>query len=195
MMPDRHPDSIGRLKIKKVKARSKKEKLKIRLAVGFGIFVVLGLLLSTQYRVTRFSLFQAKPISIYAILNDLGQWKNWAPWMTNDPGIIITLGEIKTGVGASQSWVGKNGEGSMTITQSSPESGIDFNLSLDDGSYPSKDSIRYSDVSGKTYVTWTVNGHVAIPVVGGYWALLMEPIAGSMLDQGLFRLQEVIAKR
>ena len=83
----------------------------------------------------------------------------------------------------------------MTITQSSPESGIDFNLFLNDGLYQSKASMRYSKVSGKTYVTWAVEGNVAMPVVGGYWALLMEPIAGSMLEKGLFRLQGVVVKR
>ena len=195
MMSIIDPDSIGKLRVIRVKVRSKKEKLRIRLSIGIGIFIVLGLLLSTQYRVTRFSSFQAKPLSIHAYLNDLNQWKDWAPWIINDPGTIVTLGDIETGVGASQSWVGKDGEGSMTITQSSLENGIDFNLSLNDGLYQSKASIHCKKVNGKTYVTWAVEGNVAMPVVGGYWALLMEPIAGSMLEQGLVRLKEVVVKR
>ncbi|MCH8311805.1 MAG: hypothetical protein IID17_02330 [Nitrospinae bacterium] len=44
----------------------------------------------------------------------------------------------------------------MTITQSSPESGMDFNLSLNDELYQSKASIRYRKISGKTYLTWAV---------------------------------------
>lgn len=188
------PDSIGRLKIKRVRTRSRKKKFRIRLAVGIGFFFALGLLLSTEYRVTRFILLPAKPLSIHATLNDLNQWKDWAPWMVNDPGAVVTMGDIESGVGASQSWVGKGGEGSMSITQSSAENGIDFHLSLKDGLYQSKASIRYRKVNGKTYVTWTVKGHVALPVVGGYWALIMEPIAGSMLEQGLVRLKKVVAK-
>lgn len=192
------PDSIGKLKIIRVKRKSKKEKLITRLALGIALFIILSFLLSTKYLVTRVVFIpnnqKSPPANLYANLNDLNQWQYWAPWIIDDPSVIISLGEIRSGVGASQSWVGKNGKGSMTITKSSPDRGIDFNLSLNDGLYQSKTYIHFQKNRGKTYVTWTENGKVSLPVIGGYLALLMEPIAGSMLEQGLAGLQYVVTK-
>lgn len=163
--------------------------------MGFGIIIVLGLILSTQFRVLRFGLLQTDPISIHAYLNDLNQWKEWAPWFINDPNMVVTRGDVENGIGAHQSWAGKDGKGSLTITQSSPDNGIDFTLSLNDGLYRSKSSIHYQNTNGKTYVSWTVDGNVVMPVFGGYWALMMEPIVGSILELGISRLQEIVVKR
>ncbi len=193
-MPRKDPDSIGRLKVINVKKKSRKEKIRILFVLGIAIFFGLAFFLTCEYRVTRFGFLETESKYLHAALDDLNQWQYWAPWIVDDPGKMVSLGEIESGVGASQSWSGKGGDGSMTITRSSPEYGIDFNLSLYDGMYQSKSSIHYQKVKGRIYVTWTEEGKVVMPVVGGYWALLMDPIAGSRLERGLNELKRVVAR-
>ena len=95
------------------------KKLGLALAVLIVLFIVAGLFLPTQYTVTRTQVIQAKPSAIHVHVNDLTKWDAWAPWKDGDPSLVITQVKKTSGVGASQSWTGKDGNGSLTFTKSS----------------------------------------------------------------------------
>ncbi len=99
------------------------------------VFVVGGMILPTQYSLSRVIEIQAKPEAIHEYVGDLKKWDVWAPWKEEDPEIVTTYGEITSGVGASQSWMDNEGGGSLTLTQSSPEQGIEYDLFFDQGAY------------------------------------------------------------
>lgn len=168
------------------------KKFTIFFLVLLGIFIVIGLFLPTEYAVTRTQVIKSKPVAIHAHVNDLTKWEEWAPWKDEDPTLAVTLGEIKSGVGASQSWVGKNGDGSLTVTMSSEQEGIDYDLSFSDGEYEGTAFIHYQDNGEKTEVTWTMEGDMAVPVVGGYLALSMDSTVGPMLQRGLTKLKNTV---
>lgn len=164
----------------------------IFLAAMVGILIAIGFFLPTHYTVTRSQLIQAKPASIHAHVNDLTKWDGWAPWKEKDPSLVVTLGEKKSGVGASQSWSGQAGDGALTITKSSENEGIDYDLSFSDGKYQCSAFIHYEDIAGSTQVTWTMEGDMVVPVVGGYLALTMDKTVGSMFQRGLAKLKRVV---
>ncbi len=171
------------------------KKFGIVLAALIGVFIVVGLILPTEYTVTRTEMIQAKPAAIHTHVNDLTQWDAWAPWKDEDPSLIITQGKIKSGVGASQSWVGKDGNGELTFTKSSEKEGIDYDLSFNDGAFKSTAFIHYRDLGGNTQVTWTMEGNMTVPVVGGYFAMTMDGMAGPMFERGLTKLKNVVEKK
>jgi len=171
------------------------KKFGILFAALIGIFIVVGLFLPTQYTVTRTQVISGKPAVIHAYVDDLTKWNGWAPWKDEDPSLTITLGDKTSGVGASQSWVGKDGNGSLIFTQSSPDRGIDYDLSFNDGMYKCSAFIHYRDLGGNTHVTWTMTGDMAVPVVGGYLALTMDSMAGPMFQRGLTQLKNVVESK
>jgi len=168
------------------------KKFGILLAVMVGIFIVVGLFLPTQYTVTRTQVIKAKATAIHAHVNNLAKWDAWTPWKDEDPSVVITLGKKKSGVGASQSWTGKDGNGALTITKSSKKEGIDYDLAFNDGMYKCTAFIHYRGLGGGTLVTWTMKGDMAIPVVGGYFAMTMDSMAGPMFRRGLAKLKNVM---
>lgn len=168
------------------------KKLGIFLVSPIVIFIVVGLFLPTQYTVTRTQMIEAKPAAIHSFVNDLTKWNAWTPWKDEDPSVVITQGKKKSGVGASQSWDGKDGTGSLTVTKSSKKEGIDYDLTFNNDALKSKAFIHYRDMGGNTQVNWTMSGDMEVPVVGGYLAMTMDSMVGDMFQKGLTKLKEVV---
>ena len=82
------------------------------------------------FRVERSTGIKAPPEKIFAILNDFKQWGAWSPWEKKDPAMKRNFGATTSGKGATYSWEGNKevGQGSMTITESTPSSKIALNL-------------------------------------------------------------------
>ena len=168
------------------------KKALVILASLIGIFILVGLFLPSQYTVVRTETIQAPPAIIHSHVNDLKKWEAWAPWKEEDPSLVVTIGTIDSGVGASQSWVGKDGNGSLTFTKSSPEQGIDYDLSFNDGMYKCEAFLHYDRQGEGSLVTWQMNGDMDIPVIGGYFATMMDSMAGPMFERGLTKLKKTV---
>lgn len=154
------------------------------------IIVVAGLFLPTSYTVERSITVDASPEEVHQHVGDLTKWDEWAPWKEEDPTIVVTRGDKTKGVGASQSWVGESGDGALTITKDSPEEGIEYDLVFEGGQYVCQSAVVYEELSkGETKVTWIMNGDMETPVIGGYFAILMDSMVGDMFDRGLQNLK------
>jgi Polyketide cyclase / dehydrase and lipid transport len=156
---------------------------------------VIGLFLPARYSVERSIVMSAAPDKVYKYVGDIKKWDEWAPWKEEDPSMVVTLGEKTSGVGASQSWVGDSGTGALTITESSPDSGIKYDLLFGGGAYECKGSISYYRMTdGDTRVTWAMSGDMGKSLASGYFALLMDTMVGDMFEKGLKNLKNVVEK-
>jgi hypothetical protein len=165
------------------------------LAVIIGIVVVVlvvGVFLPTEYSVTRSVEINADPEAVHLLVGDLKRWDDWTPWKEEDPTIEVEYGEKTTGVGASQTWAGESGDGSLTFTQCAPDTGIGYDMAFDQGELKSKGSILYRKNNASTTVTWSMNGDMSMPVIGGYFSLMMDNMVGPMFEQGLEKLKEKV---
>lgn len=154
------------------------------------LIVVVGLFLPTSYTVERSIVIDARPEQIHEYVGDLTKWDEWTPWKEEDPTIVVTWGEKTYGVGASQSWVGKSGDGALTITKDSPEDGIEYDMVFDGGTYVCESAMTYNTLpDGDTKVTWAMNGDMGTAVIGGYFALMMDSMVGEMFSRGLSNLK------
>lgn len=157
------------------------------------IVAVVGLFLPTTYRVKRSIVINAPPERVHEYVGNLSKWEKWSPWEEEDPTLIVTLGEKTSGVGASESWVGDNGDGAITITESSPSEGVNYDLLFDGGTYECAGSMTYEVLpEERTEVTWAMSGDMGKSVTGGYFALLMDFMTGNMFDKGLSNLKRVV---
>lgn len=166
--------------------------LVITLAVIVFVFVLIGLFLPTEYEVRRDVLIQAPIQTVHPFVDDLEQWTAWEPWREADPTIQVTLGDITQGVGASQSWTGDSGKGELTFTKSDPETGIAYDLTFDE-IYECKSQVTYhTEPDGSTRVEWSMTGDTGTPIIGGYFAMLMDSMVGPMFDNGLKKLKTAV---
>ena len=164
------------------------KKVLIGLAVVVLVVVLVGVLLSGDYTAERAIVIQAKPAKIHKLVGDLKRWDDWTPWKEDDPSVEVTLGEKTDGAGASQTWTSTDGNGSLTITASDEDKGIEYDFTFAD--WKSKGSIRYEQLDDATKVTWTMQGNVDVPVAGGYLALMMPTMIGASFDKGLTKLKQ-----
>ena len=156
------------------------------------LFIVIGIFLPKDYTVSRSVVIDASPQQIHPYLNNLNNWPKWSPWAENDPTLKVTVGDISSGIGASQSWIGKDGDGSLVITESSIREGIDYDLEFNKGQFRCKGIFEYIPEGQGTDVIWEMRGKVDTPVLGGYFAAKMDTWVGAEFEKGLQNLKEVV---
>src|SRR5580765_3667575 len=83
-----------------------------------------------SFRIQREASINAKPETLFALIDDLKAWQQWSPWEKKDPAMQRTFGAVTSGKGAVYEWLGdKNvGQGSMEIIESQPYSKIAIKL-------------------------------------------------------------------
>ena len=168
------------------------KKILIGLVVIIVILVVVGFLLPTEYEVNRYIVIDAKPSKIHDLVGDLKRWEDWMTWKDEDPSIEITFGKKTTGVGARQTWTGKEGVGEIVFTSSDSKRGVEYDMSFEQGRYTSLGSILYEEMGKSTRVTWTMKGDWPVPVVGGYMVLMFTPMIGKSFEESLGNLKSRI---
>lgn len=167
-----------------------------KLAIAFVLLVVLffvvGFALPKDYEFTRKITVQAPPERVHELVGELKRWDDWTPWKKVDPTVAVTFGPTTTGVGASQTWTGKDGGGRLVFSECDPRTGIVYDMAfIDDGQeLPSKGWVKYTPSGAATEVEWGMRGTMDMPVIGGYFAAMMgSMMAGPMFEQGLADLK------
>lgn len=110
---------------------------------------------------------------VYKNINDFKNWKHWGPWYELDSTIVATFPEKTSGIGASYSWTGKEGNGSMrtisTIENKEVIQQIDFGSGSTPEVYwklaPEQDSIKVTwgmrgENSFSEKIYWLLNGGI-----------------------------------
>ncbi|EDY84455.1 hypothetical protein VDG1235_4086 [Verrucomicrobiia bacterium DG1235] len=152
-------------------------------AIGVGLF------LSKDFVATREIVVKASPERVYSLIGDLNNWSEWGPWKDADESLEVSLGAKTTGVGASQSWVGADGDGRLVFTEADPSKGIVFDLFFNEDAFSNTSSITFAPVAEGLVVTWEMAGSVEAPIVGGYLARMMPGMVEPMFDDGLSKLK------
>ena len=157
----------------------------VALAVG------IGFLLPSEYELERSVTINAPAAVIHTYVNDLRRWDDWSPWREQDPTIVTTVGSVSSGVGASQSWDGDSGDGALTITSSSPDKGVDYDLEFYEGSVRAKAGLTYTAQDQRTVVTWYMRGDAGNDIMGRYFGLAIDSMVGPMFESGLTKLKHL----
>lgn len=163
-------------------------------SVLFLLAIAVGFFLSKEFTVSREVTIEASPEKVYALVGDLERWPEWGPWKDADAALEVTLGEQTSGVGASQSWVGTDGDGRLVFTEADPNKGVVFDLFFNEDAFANTSSITYERAGGGLLVTWKMSGSVPAPIVGGYLAWMMPDMIAPMFDDGLAKLKAAAEK-
>ena len=163
------------------------------IGIGFAlaalVVVGVGFLLPSSYTITRSVVIKAAPERVHTFTGQLDQWPRWTPWLRTDPTLVITTGDQDSGPGAHQSWQSKTGGGNMTFTRSQPDWGVAFDMTLGKEKRLSACSLQYRPIAQGTEVIWQMHGDSGLDIFGRYFNLMLDPLMGPLLEEGLTRLK------
>jgi hypothetical protein len=159
------------------------------------VFVIIVLAQPCEFKVSRSITVNAPANIVFAQVNDQRAWEKWSPWAKLDPNAKFTYEGPRSGVGAVAHWSGNSqvGEGSSTITESTPGKHITFRLDLVKPMQDTDMAEFTFTPSGKgTEVTWTMSGESGF--LGKAVGLIMncKKMVGEQFEQGLANLKTVV---
>lgn len=168
------------------------KRLLLALIIVLVLLAVVGFMIPNDYEVSRSIKINATKEEIHKYVGDLENWPSWSPWNEADPSIETIIGEKTNDVGASQSWTGKDGDGRLVFVKSDIDKGIGYDLFFMGDENKCYAEMVYNDAGENSVeVEWNMVGQINTPVVGGYFALMMDRFVGPMFEKGLSNLKSV----
>ncbi len=156
--------------------------------------LVIAAFVPKHFAYERSTNIKASKEIVYSLANDLKSQETWGPWKKQDPTIQNTYNEVAAGVGQISSWTSKkSGNGSQTITESTPPTAIKYRIDFEDQG-GGDSAMKFDDgEGGDTKATWAFSYDVPYPFN------LMAAMAGGtmdkMLDDGLAGLKEMAEQK
>jgi Polyketide cyclase / dehydrase and lipid transport len=171
------------------------KKILLGLVAIIAVILIVAAFQPADYRIVRSATLSAPPAAVFAQVNDLHLWQAWSPWAKLDPAMKTSYAGPATGVGAVSSWDGNNdvGAGSMTITESQPDSLVRFRL---DFLKPFKDTctsdFTFKPAGNQTVVTWSMDGKKQYVSKVMCLFLNMDKMVGGQFETGLADLKKTV---
>lgn len=161
------------------------------LVIGSAIYIAT---LESKYDIKRTRIIKAPAEVIFNNINDFKNWEHWGPWMEMDSTIVASYPEVTSGVGASYTWTGKDGLGSMKTVSLIPNKEIIQQIDFGTGSTPEV----YWDITRTdtgNAVTWGMRGKSSFGEKI-YWLTQggIEKNMVPMHDRGLELLEQHLIK-
>jgi uncharacterized protein YndB with AHSA1/START domain len=174
--------------------------MKILKFIGIGLVILIVLLailpvfLSSKSNVVRTTLINAPSDSVFNYLSDLKNFKDWSPWSSKDPNMVVTI--EGTGSGSVYSWKGNDqvGSGSMTITNIEAGKSVDVALKFIEP-WESQANVKWSVApeGNVTKVSWGMSQDLSYGQK--YFGLMMDKMIGPDFELGLAKLKANLEKK
>lgn len=154
-----------------------------------------GLLLSSDFHVTRSVLVNAPPEKIYPLVADPRGWKQWSVWNRRDPAMAITYSGPPSGTGAVWEWrSASEGDGRMTFTRAEAPGVVAYELYFPDFGTTSRGELRFVAEGSATRATWTMDGNMGTNPLFRWVALFADGMVGKDFEAGLAGLKAAAEK-
>lgn len=167
------------------------------------LVAIAGLVIAVATRpdslhVERTAQVNAPPEVVYAIINDLHQWKLWSPYDKRDPEMKVTYDGPESGPGASYAWDGNSdvGAGKMTIVESKPGELVAMKLQFS-RPFECNNTVDFKlePTTEGTRVSWIMDGKSNFISKAMSLVINMDKMVGDDFTQGLANLNVVAQKK
>lgn len=159
------------------------------------LVVGAGFALPDNAHVERSIVVNAKPVTVYTVLNGFRQFNKWSPWAKLDPNAQYTIEGPATGVGAKQSWTSQDpnvGSGSQEIIAVTPNQSITQKLVFADFDSDNTAIFTLTPEGEGTRVVWGFDMGCKGDVMCRYFGLMMDKMLGPDYESGLLGLQALV---
>lgn len=154
--------------------------------------IALTIFVATQkgeYLIQRSKIINSPSAAVYNYVSDYRNWENFGSWSDDDPEMKFSYPENTLGKGASYSWEGKDGKGSMVTLFTKENDSIAQKMEFDGST--SQVNWKFKDTIGGTKVTWSTKGKMNFffkiysAINGG-----VDKIIGTMYEKSLIKLDK-----
>ncbi|MES2773679.1 MAG: SRPBCC family protein [Bacteroidota bacterium] len=176
------------------------KRILLSLLVLIVLVVGISFFLPKTSHIERSAVINAKPETVFSFINNLKTYDSWMTWNQMDPDWKVKMSENTTGKGATYSWESDNsdvGKGSMTITESKPNTTVVSDLTVD-GMGTSPIAFNLTPDGAGTKVQWEMNSDMSkapfiFSVMGKWMSALgvMDKMAGGEFDKSLANLKKL----
>jgi effector-binding domain-containing protein/uncharacterized protein YndB with AHSA1/START domain len=157
------------------------------------LLAAAGMLLPRHSHVERKVVIDAKPSTVFALVDGFKQFNKWSPWAALDPNAKYAREGPEFGVGAKQSWSGDPktvGSGSQEIIEVDPPKRVKSRLDFGDRGIAVAELSLAPEGNG-TQVTWSLETDNGAGPVGRYFGLMMDRWVGPAYERGLANLKSL----
>jgi len=157
------------------------------LIIGTAIYIAT---LPGNYDVKSSKIMKVHASLIFENINDFKNWQHWGPWYEIDSTIVASYPEVTSGVGASYSWTGKEGTGSIKTISLVPNKELIQQIDFGTGTTPEVYwDITETETGNK--VTWGMRGESSFSEKA-YWLTQggIEKNMKPMYNRGLELLEQ-----
>jgi hypothetical protein len=156
--------------------------------------VALSIFVATQkgdFTVERSKVINSPKAAVFNYVNDYKNWEDFGSWITQDPEIKINYPQNTIGKGASYSWEGKEGNGSMKTIYVKENDSIAQKMNYDGTA--SNVFWSFKDTVGGTKVTWKTTGKMSF-LFKIYTAFNggIDRVIGGMYEKSLANLDKTL---
>jgi uncharacterized protein YndB with AHSA1/START domain len=166
----------------------------IALVGAIGVVLIYAGTKPDTFGVQRSTTIKAPAEKVYALVNDLQQWKHWSPYETKDPAMKRSFSGPSAGPGAAYAWDGNKevGQGSMKITGTTPPSLVSIQLDfVKPFEAHNRVDFRFAPKGDATEVTWAMNGPAPYLTKLMSTFFDMDKMIGKDFEAGLAKLKTV----
>jgi uncharacterized protein YndB with AHSA1/START domain len=173
------------------------KKIALVLLILIAAVLIYAATLPDSFRVERSIVVNTPPERVFALVNDLHQWKQWSPFEKKDPDMSRGYGPVTSGKGATYAWSGNGdiGKGSMEIVESIPARKILIALHFVEP-FEGRNSAEFGFLpeTGGTRVTWAMYGPSTYvsKLMGMFFD--MDSMIGKEFEAGLADLKAAAEK-
>ena len=166
------------------------KKILLGLLTVFVLFILIGFILPSEFKVQRSISINAPATEVYAHVVNLRNWQAWGVWFKRDPNMSIVYSGPESTVGMKSQWISEQeGSGEMEVIAIEPNKRFIYALYFPEMDMGSTGEFIFTQEQGRTNVTWMDYGDVGINPVNRYFALFMDEIIGSDFEVGLENLK------
>ncbi len=121
----------------------------------------------STFQVERSITIQARPETVFMLIDDLHIWPRWSPQDLLNPKMKRTYSGKDTGVGASSDWIGpgKAGKGHMEVTASVPPESVVIKVNWEKPfAAENINQFTLEPEGSGTKLTWSLHGRNTYPM-------------------------------
>lgn len=157
--------------------------------------VGVGFMLPDQAHVERTVVINAKPATVYTVLNGFKQFNKWSPWASLDPGTSYVVEGPLVGPGAKQSWRSEDpsvGAGSQEILEAVPFQRVVMKLVFEGFDSDNLATYTLTPQGEGTQVVWGYDSTFKGDLIGRYFGLMLDGMLGPDYERGLTALKALV---
>lgn len=169
--------------------------LLIVIAVVVVAVLGIGFVLPDTAHVERSVVVNAKPATVYTVLNGFRQFNKWSPWASLDPATQYVFEGPVIGVGAKQSWRSTDpgvGAGSQEILEAVPFERIVVKLVFEGLDSDNLATYTLTPAGEGTQVVWSYDAVFHGNLMSRYFGLMLDRMIGPDYERGLASLKTLV---